>query len=62
MQIPVDMDTVERQCEDVAFDMTCYRDNEGHCYDFGFGLNYDGVICDERTRRYCKEDKHEQEV
>ena len=54
VQIPADMDTVERQQEDVAFDMTCYRDSEGHTYDFGFGLNFDGVIRDERTRRYCK--------
>ena len=57
VQIPEDMDTVERQCEDVAFDMTCHRDSEGHIYDFGFGLNFDGVICDERTRRYRKGEK-----
>ena len=54
VQIPADMDTVERQQEDVAFDMACYRDSEGHTYDFGFGLNFDGVIQDDRTRRYCK--------
>ncbi|MGN0427648.1 MAG: glycoside hydrolase family 3 C-terminal domain-containing protein, partial [Agathobacter sp.] len=54
VQIPIDMDTVERQKEDVAFDMTCYQDSEGHIYDFGYGLNFDGVICDERTRRYHK--------
>ena len=54
VQLPVDMDTVERQCEDVAFDMTCYRDSEGNTYDFGFGMNFDGVIRDERTRRYRK--------
>lgn len=52
VQIPVDMDTVARQQEDMAFDMKCYRDLAGHTYDFGFGLNYDGVISDERTRRY----------
>ena len=57
VQIPEDMDTVERQCEDVAFDMSCHRDSEGHIYDFGFGLNFDGVICDERTRRYRKGEK-----
>ena len=56
VQLPVDMDTVERQCEDVAFDMTCYRDSEGNTYDFGFGMNFDGVIRDERTRRYRKGD------
>ena len=54
VQLPADMDTVERQQEDVAFDMECYRDSQGHVYDFGFGLNYDGVISDERTRRYQK--------
>ncbi len=54
VQIPADMDTVERQREDVAFDMECYRDSQGHTYDFGF-VNYDGVIQDERTRRYGKE-------
>lgn len=54
IQIPVDMQTVETQREDVAFDMECYEDSEGHRYDFGFGMNYDGVITDERTRRYQK--------
>lgn len=54
VQIPADMDAVERQREDVAFDMECYRDSEGHTYDFGFGMNYDGMIRDERTRRYKK--------
>lgn len=45
---------MEQQKEDVAFDMECYRDTEGHTYDFGFGLNYDGIISDGRTRRYQK--------
>lgn len=54
IQLPKDMATVEAQKEDVAFDMECYRDSEGHIYDFGFGLNYEGVIRDERTRRYQK--------
>lgn len=54
VQMPADMDTVEEQCEDVAFDMRCYEDSEGHVYDFGFGLNYKGVIRDERTKRYVK--------
>ena len=26
----------------------------GKAYDFDFGMNFDGVIQDERTRRYCK--------
>lgn len=52
IQMPADMETVERQKEDVPFDLDCYQDSEGHTYEFGFGLNYDGVIEDERTRRY----------
>jgi beta-glucosidase len=48
------MRTVEEQEEDAAFDMTCYRDGEGHVYDFGYGLNFEGVIEDERTKRYVK--------
>ena len=54
IQMPADMKTVEEQQEDVAFDMICYRDSEGHVYDFGFGMNFDGVISDERTRKYVK--------
>lgn len=52
VQIPVSMEEVEKQDEDVAFDMECYTDGEGNTYDFGFGLNFDGVISDDRTRRY----------
>lgn len=54
VQIPADMDTVERQQEDVAFDMDCYQDTQGHTYDFGFGMNFDGVIRDARVSRYRK--------
>ena len=56
VQLPESMDTVERQQEDVAFDMECYKDSQGHTYDFGFGMNFEGVIQDERTRRYRKEE------
>ncbi len=52
MQMPADMETVEEQLEDVPFDMECYEDSEGNTYDFGFGLNWSGVIQDERTERY----------
>ncbi|MDD3244023.1 MAG: glycoside hydrolase family 3 N-terminal domain-containing protein [Eubacteriales bacterium] len=51
-QMPADMETVEAQCEDVPFDMTPYTDADGHRYDFAFGLNYEGVITDERTKKY----------
>lgn len=54
IQMPANMETVENQKEDVAFDMICYKDSEGNTYDFGFGLNYDGVIKDERTKRYTR--------
>ena len=54
IQMPADMNAVETQKEDVAFDMECYVDSEGYCYDFGFGMNFEGIIVDERTRRYRK--------
>jgi beta-glucosidase len=54
MQMPSDMKTVELQKEDVPFDMTCHTDSEGNVYDFGFGLNWSGVIKDARTEKYVK--------
>lgn len=54
VQMPADMETVETQAEDVPFDMRCYVDSEGYTYDFGYGMNFEGVIEDERTRRYAK--------
>ncbi len=54
VQMPANMETVEKHCEDKPFDMEAYRDSQGHAYDFGFGLNWNGVISDERTRRYVK--------
>lgn len=53
-QIPSDMNTVETQFEDVSFDMECHRDEENHIYDFAFGMNYSGVIEDERVKKYKK--------
>lgn len=52
-QLPANMETVEAQCEDVPRDMECYRDAEGNTYDFAFGLNWSGVIKDERVRKYA---------
>jgi len=52
LQMPADMKTVEEQFEDVPFDMECYVDTEGHTYDFAFGMNWQGMISDERTARY----------
>ena len=52
MQMPADMKTVEEQQEDVPRDMRCYHDADGNDYDFAFGLNWKGVIDDERVKRY----------
>jgi beta-glucosidase len=54
MQMPLDMKTVEAQKEDVPFDMICHVDSEGNTYDFGFGLNWNGVIKDARGEKYRK--------
>ncbi|SHK14774.1 glycoside hydrolase family 3 protein [Chryseobacterium polytrichastri] len=54
LQMPADMKTVETQKEDVPFDMIPYKDSEGHAYDFGYGLNWSGVIKDARTKKYVK--------
>ena len=54
-QQPVDMDAVETQLEDVPRDMKCYVDANGNTYDFAFGLNWSGVIKDERVEKYSAE-------
>jgi len=51
-QMPADMKTVEEQFEDVPRDMNCYVDSNGNKYDFGFGLNWKGIISDERIGKY----------
>ncbi|MGW8314399.1 MAG: glycoside hydrolase family 3 N-terminal domain-containing protein [Bacteroidales bacterium] len=51
-QMPADMQTVEAQFEDVPRDMECYSDLEGNVYDFAFGMNWSGVIDDERVATY----------
>lgn len=51
-QMPVDMKTVEEQNEDTPGDMNCYVDSNDSRYDFGFGLNWKGVINDERVLKY----------
>lgn len=51
-QMPADMETVEAQAEDTPRDMKCYQDVDGHVYDFAYGLNWSGVIDDERVRKY----------
>jgi len=51
-QTPADMETVEAQFEDVPRDMRCHVDSEGNIYDFAFGMNWSGVIRDERVEKY----------
>nr|MBX2841234.1 glycoside hydrolase family 3 C-terminal domain-containing protein [Flammeovirgaceae bacterium] len=51
-QMPADMSTVEKQFEDVPRDMEVYVDTEGNAYDFAFGLNWSGIISDERINKY----------
>lgn len=51
-QMPANMKTVELQFEDVPRDMQPYVDTEGHSYDFAFGLNWAGVINDDRVQKY----------
>ena len=52
MQMPANMKTVEEQNEDVPRDMVCYKDADGNTYDFGFGMNWSGVINDTRVATY----------
>ena len=52
LQLPADMTTVETQMEDVPHDMEVHVDADGHSYDFAFGLNWKGVIDDERVNKY----------
>ncbi|WP_158614837.1 MULTISPECIES: hypothetical protein [Flavobacterium] len=46
------MTTVEKQLEDVPLDMIPYTDASGNVNDFGFGLNWKGVINNARTAKY----------
>jgi beta-glucosidase len=57
LQMPADMQTVEAQFEDVPHDMKCYTDDQGHVYDFGYGLNWKGIIDDTRTSKYKTSNK-----
>jgi beta-glucosidase len=57
LQMPANMRTVEEQKEDLPLDMDCHVDAAGNKYDFGFGLNWKGVINDSRTLKYRKQAK-----
>lgn len=50
--MPKDMETVETHCEDLPFDIAPYVDECGNSYDFAFGMNWSGVIKDERIKNY----------
>lgn len=52
VQLPADMRTVEEQAEDTPHDMRPHVDAAGNAYDFGFGLDWDGVIEDDRSGEY----------
>jgi beta-glucosidase len=52
MQMPANMSTVETQAEDVPFDLVPYKDATGNSYDFGFGMNWKGVIKDGRILKF----------
>ena len=43
IQLPRDMATVERHCEDRALDLEVYVDEFGNAYDYGFGIGYEGL-------------------
>lgn len=44
IQLPKDMETVEKHCEDKPFDLEPFTDSMGNVYDYGFGLDWNGVI------------------
>ena len=52
VEIPANMETVEHHSEDVPFDLDVYVDQAGNAYGYAFGMNWDGVIHDQRVSRY----------
>ncbi|MDR2150257.1 MAG: glycoside hydrolase family 3 protein [Spirochaetaceae bacterium] len=61
-QMPADMETVEAQAEDIPRDMKPYTDSVGHSWDFAFGLNWSGLIEDERVKHYRSIDSQSPEA
>lgn len=45
---------MDLMCNSVPFDLECYKDSEGNVYDFAFGLNWKGVINDDRVKSIIK--------
>ena len=52
MQMPKNMETVEAHCEDLPFDLACYTDEDGHIWDFGYGLSLTGVLDPSLAEQY----------
>jgi beta-glucosidase len=50
--MPKNMETVEKHCEDLPFDIEPYKDECGNSYDFAYGLDFGGVIKDGRVEKY----------
>lgn len=50
--MPYNMRAVEEQFEDVPHDMKCYKDELGNVYEFAYGLDFNGVIDDDRVKKY----------
>lgn len=53
IQLPKDMETVEKHCEDAPLDMDSYVDSKGHAYNFGYGMNWKGVIAGDAYDGAC---------
>lgn len=53
-EMPADMAAIERHCEDRPHDIKPYVDADGNIYTFAYGLDFNGIISDERTERYRK--------
>lgn len=51
-ELPASMEAVEKHFEDRPHDIEPYKDIDGNIYSFGYGLNFNGQIVDERTSRY----------
>ena len=49
---PKNMTAVYMSATDTPRDEECYTDAMGNTYEFGFGLNWSGVIDDDRTKKY----------
>ncbi len=44
----------QKQAKDLPYDMVCHKDSEGNIYDFGFGMNWKGLIKDGRGAKHKK--------